>query len=37
MTLIVEIAAGILLAFGVIWLLVWIWYPEDDEPGNYPP
>jgi len=37
MDVIVEIAGGILLAVGVIWLLLRIWYPDDDEPGNYPP
>jgi uncharacterized membrane protein YphA (DoxX/SURF4 family) len=37
MTLIVEIAAGILLAVGILWLLLRIFYSDDDEPGNYPP
>jgi len=37
MALIVEIAGGILLAVGVVWLLLRIWHPDDDEPGNHPP
>jgi hypothetical protein len=37
LTLIVEIAGGILLAVGVIWLLLRIWSPDDDELGNHPP
>ena len=37
MTLIVEIAVGILLAVAVLWLFLRIWYADDDEPGNYLP
>jgi hypothetical protein len=36
MTLIIEIAGGILLAAAVIGFLVWINKP-DDNPGNFPP
>ena len=32
-----AVAGGILLAVAVIWILLRIWYPGDDEPGNYPP
>jgi hypothetical protein len=37
MTLIVQIALGILLALAILWLLYKLFNDENDEPGNHPP